>query len=176
MKSIAIAFSIIFFLAPQRARAGSCEDLAAISLPDVTVTSAQEIAAGKFTQFPDLPAFCRVMVIAKPTKESDTKIEVWLPISGWNGKFQPGSLGSGIPGGIRYGSVAALLKNGYATGATISYNSLGDMTNKPDRLIDWVYRGTHEFTVTAKTLARTFYGSGPKLSLLNECGGSSLNS
>jgi feruloyl esterase len=176
MKSIAIAFSIIFFLAPQRARAGSCEDLPTISLPDITVTAAQEIAAGKFTQFPDLPAFCRVMVIAKPTKESDTKIEVWLPISGWNGKFQPGSLGSGIPGGIRYGSVAALLKNGYATGATISYNSLGDMTNKPDRLIDWVYRGTHEFTVTAKALARTFYGSGPKLSLLNECGGSSLPS
>src|ERR1051326_3119913 len=50
------------------------------------------------------------------------------------------------------------------------------MTNKPDRLIDWVYRGTHEFTATAKALARAFYGTAPKLSLLNECGGSSLPS
>jgi feruloyl esterase len=50
------------------------------------------------------------------------------------------------------------------------------MTNKPDRLIDWAYRGTHEFTVTAKALAGAFYGAAPKLSLLNECGGSSLPS
>jgi feruloyl esterase len=117
-----------------------------------------------------------VIAVSKPTVESDTKIDVWLPISGWNGKFQPGSLGAGIPGGIRYATVAALLKNGYATGATISYDSLADMTNRPERLIDWAYRGTHEFTITAKALAGAFYGTGPKLSILNECGGSSLPS
>src|SRR4029077_14137862 len=132
--------------------------------------------AGGGAQFGGLPAFCRVTAISRPTAESDTKIDVWLPMSGWNGKFQPGSLGSGIPGGIRYTTVAALLKKGYATGATISYDSLADMTNKPERLIDWAYRGTHEFTISAKALAAAFYGTGPKLSLLNECGGSRLPS
>ena len=35
-----------------------------------------------------LPAFCRVVAEAKPTADSDIKIEVWLPVSGWNGKLQ----------------------------------------------------------------------------------------
>ena len=34
------------------------------------------------------PPFCRVAVTSKPTADSDIKIEVWLPASGWNGKFQ----------------------------------------------------------------------------------------
>ena len=176
VKAFAVVFFSILFFAEVPAGATSCTDLRSIALSDVTIDSAQVFEAGTYAQFRDLPAFCKITAVAKPTNQSDTKIEVWLPISGWNGKFEPGSLGSGIPGGIRYAIVAALLKKGYATGATISYNSLGDMTNKPDRLIDWVYRGTHEFTVTAKALATAFYGTGPKLSLLNECGGSSLPS
>lgn len=183
MKNVVLAFLAAFFLTYEPALAKSCEELASISLPYITITSAQIVAAGKFTppgpergasQFAELPEFCRVTAIAKPTGESNTKIDVWLPISGWNGKFQPGSLGSGIPGGVRYGPLAALLKRGYTTGATSSYDSLTDMTNKPERLIDWAYRGTHEFTITAKALAAAFYGSAPKLTLLNECGGSSL--
>src|SRR5712692_10401930 len=174
MNSITFAFSITLFIAQQPVLGSSCEDLASIPLPHTRITSAQVVGAGKFvppgaaggaSQFAGLPAFCRVTAISKPTSESDTKIDLWLPISGWNGKFQPGSLGAGLPGGIRY-----------AAGATISYDSLADMTNKPDRLIDWAYRGTHEFTITAKALAGTFYGTAPKLSLLNECGGSSLPS
>ena len=35
-----------------------------------------------------LPAFCRVAATLKPTRDSDIKIEVWMPASGWNGKFQ----------------------------------------------------------------------------------------
>ena len=108
MKSIAFVFSILFFIAEQPARASSCEDLASILLPHITITSAQVIAAGKFAQVSGTPAFCRVTAVSKPTNESDTRIDIWLPISGWNGKLQPGSLGSGIPGGIRYTTVAAL--------------------------------------------------------------------
>ena len=35
-----------------------------------------------------LPAYCRVSATLKPSPDSDIKIEVWLPLEGWNGTFQ----------------------------------------------------------------------------------------
>ena len=74
------------------ARAATCESLAMLTLPQATVDAAQVVAPGAFTQpggragrganaFADLPAFCRVALTAKPSSDSDIKIEVWLPAS-----------------------------------------------------------------------------------------------
>src|SRR5258708_6374443 len=79
-----------------------CEDLLQLSLSAANVTSAQRVAAGKFAPanepgrgtaaqqqpFAKLPAFCRVVLAVKPASDSDIRVEVWLPESGWNGKFQ----------------------------------------------------------------------------------------
>src|SRR3982751_5491227 len=81
------------------ASAAPCESLSSLKLPDTTITSAQAVAAGGFApaggggrgggaQFSDLPAFCRVALTVKPTTDSDIKIEVWMPASNWNGKFE----------------------------------------------------------------------------------------
>src|SRR5207253_6161315 len=69
-----------------------------LKLPNTTITSANTLAAGAFTsplpggsagsQFSTLPAFCRVAATLTPSSDSDIKVEVWLPVSGWNGKFQ----------------------------------------------------------------------------------------
>jgi len=32
--------------------------------------------------------FCRVLASAKPTSDSDIRIEVWLPVAGWNGELR----------------------------------------------------------------------------------------
>src|SRR5690242_3146962 len=61
----------------------SCESLASLVLPHTTITTAQAVAAAD-----DMPAYCRVAVTSKPSSDSDIKIEVWLPASGWNGKFE----------------------------------------------------------------------------------------
>src|SRR5204863_8704399 len=85
---------------PAAAAAATCESLASLTLPDATITFARPIGAGEFTPpaarggrgpgaaFKALPAFCRVAATLKPTGDSDIKIEVWMPASGWNGKFQ----------------------------------------------------------------------------------------
>ena len=91
---------------PSAAGATSCESLAKLALGDVTITSAHMVAPGGFTPpteasgdvpsaqpYSRLPSFCRVAVTLKPTSDSDIKIEVWLPVSGWNGKFQGARLG-----------------------------------------------------------------------------------
>ena len=54
-----------------------------------------------------LPAFCRVAATLKPTSDSDIKIEVWLPLSGWNGNLL-GVGGGGTAGRITYTSTMPL--------------------------------------------------------------------
>src|SRR5262245_63377089 len=89
----------LVMFAAQPVAAATCESLSSLKLPDTTITTAQSVAAGAFkpaggggrgggNQFADLPAFCQVAATLKPTSDSDIKIEVWLPASGWNGKFE----------------------------------------------------------------------------------------
>ena len=80
----------------------TCEDLAKLTLPNATIDSVRLVAPGAFSPpgadgrgrgnanqaFANLPAFCRVALTSKPSTDSDIKIEVWMPQSGWNGKFQ----------------------------------------------------------------------------------------
>src|SRR5713226_1693964 len=80
----------------------SCEHLAQAAIPGAKITAAQNVAAGAFVPpasstpwiegsnslFKSLPAFCRVSVTATPSADSDIRIEVWLPASGWNGRFR----------------------------------------------------------------------------------------
>jgi feruloyl esterase len=68
------------------ALAAPCDQLAALALKDATVTSATLVTAGSFETFKNLPAFCRVAATLKPSSDSDIKVEVWLPATGWNGK------------------------------------------------------------------------------------------
>jgi len=83
------------------AAGATCESLAKLSIPDVTIASAQTVAAGAFVpppgrggaapntaQFKDAPAFCRVQGSVKRAGATDAKIEYWLPMTGWNGDFQ----------------------------------------------------------------------------------------
>ncbi len=168
---------------PEAAAAATCESLASLALPDTTITLAQPVGAGEFTPpasrggrgpgaaFKALPAFCRVAATLKPTSDSDIKIEVWMPASGWNGKFQAVGNG-GWAGAISYPAMAEALRRGYATtstdtghtGATGAF-ALGH----PEKFVDFAYRSEHEMTVRAKAIVDGFYGRGPRYSYWNGC-------
>ena len=91
----------------------SCGGLSVSPLEKTTITSAELVAAGTFTPpagqqgFPgadgykQVPAFCRVRADLHPSKDSDIKIEVWMPTSAWNGKYQ-GQGNGGFAGTIDY--------------------------------------------------------------------------
>jgi len=118
-----------------------------------------------------LPAFCRVAATLTPTSDSDIKIEVWLPASGWNGKFQAVGNG-GWAGMISYAAMAAALARGYATSSTDTGHAGGRGTfalGHPEKFIDFAYRSEHEMTVAAKAIIDRFYGRGPRLSYWNGC-------
>src|SRR5256712_13227151 len=106
------------------ADAAACARLSSLRLPDATVTSAQVVPAGAFKPpagaaeaFADLPSFCRVELTIKPSSDSDIKSETWLPLSGWNGKFQEVGNG-GWNGFIQYAALATALRRGYSPPST----------------------------------------------------------
>ena len=164
--------------AQRAATPGVCESLASLTLPNASVTSAQGIAAGSFTPpasgaspLTRLPAFCRIAATLTPTSDSDIRIEVWMPASGWNGKFQAVGNG-GWSGAIAYSAMAVALESGYATSSTDtghSGSSARFALGHPEKLVDFGYRSVHEMTLTAKTLIAAFYGDAPRLSYWRGC-------
>ena len=160
----------------------SCEGLASLTMPNTTITLAQAVGSGAFAApgrvaptaaqtFKALPAFCRVAATLTPTSDSDIKVEVWLPASGWNGKLQVVGNG-GWAGTIGYPEMARALANGYATSSTDTGHSGASGSfalGHPEKLIDYAYRSEHEMTVTAKAIVASFYGTGAKLSYFNGC-------
>ena len=118
-----------------------------------------------------MPAFCRVAATLRPTSDSDIKVEVWLPGSGWNGKFQVVGNG-GWGGAISYAALAEEVQRGYAAAATDTGHSgpTGEFViGHPEKLVDYGYRSEHETTVKGKAILQAFYGRGPKLSYWNGC-------
>ena len=177
--SAAVLFVLVFNTLP--ASAASCEGLSALKLPDTTITLAQTVAAGAFAPaggggrgggaaFSDLPAFCRVAVTLKPTSDSDIKVELWLPASNWNGKFEAVGNG-GWNGNIDTNALAAGLRRGYATASTDTGHEGGGgvwMQNQ-QKLMDYGSRAVHEMTVKGKALINAYYGNNAKLSYFNGC-------
>ncbi|HEU0093842.1 MAG TPA: tannase/feruloyl esterase family alpha/beta hydrolase, partial [Vicinamibacteria bacterium] len=84
---------LLLSLSTAPALAATCESVSKLALPGTTIVRAQAIPAGPFTlsdgpPIADMAAFCRVSGTIKPTADSDIQFEVWLPASGWNGRFK----------------------------------------------------------------------------------------
>src|SRR5688572_32007790 len=177
MKTL-IAATAGLFLAVSTADAATCDSLSSAKLTNGTVTSAQSVAAGALAQaggrggaaLTDLPVFCRVAATLTPTKESDIKIEVWLPMAGWNGKLQAVGNG-GWNGNIDTNALAGALRRGYAGTSTDTghQGGAGPWMQNPEKLTDWAHRSIHETAVAAKALINTFYGEAPKFSYFTGC-------
>jgi hypothetical protein len=164
-----------------------CEQLAQLALPHTQITSAQTVAAGTFTPpagvppwmagdpsfFKGLSAFCRVTATAKPSADSDIKIEVWMPASGWNGKFR-GQGNGGFAGQIDYRVLGLAVVQGYASAATDTGHAAEgtDATwalGHPEKIIDFAYRAIHEMTVIGKATVKAFYGDAPQRAYFSNC-------
>lgn len=172
---------LIVFFAPS-AFAATCESLSTLKLPDTTIASAQPVAAGEFVppgvsappaSGKNLPAFCRVMATLTPAKDSDIKVEVWMPLTGWNGRFRAEGNG-GFAGQIMYPSMAIALEQGYATASTDTGHSGSPIEatwakGHPDKIVDFGWRAIHEMTVKAKAIIQAFYGETAKKSYFAAC-------
>src|SRR3982751_100352 len=173
--------------APQPSHAQSCSALRDLRVGNTTITSAQLLDSGKFvppvmlrrssaeffTAFNTLPAFCRVHAVARPSSDSDIRIEVWLPVTGWNRRYL--GVGNGSYGGsINYYRLGESLHSGYAgsstdTGHHGKPSESAWAKNHPEKQADFDYRAIHITAQTAKALIERFYNATPTRSYFASC-------
>ena len=171
-----------------RLPAATCEELTRLALPQTTVTMAADTAAGAFlppasfslrlapgdVRYQDLPAFCRVAAVMRPSSDSSIKIEVWLPAaSRWNGKFMAVGNG-GQAGEIYYHKMGLPLSLGYAVASTDTGHEGtsadgGYALGHPEKVIDFGYRAVHEMVVKSRAIVAGYYPQPLKFAYWNGC-------
>lgn len=132
-----------------------CEKLTRLKLPHTAITAATTVEATAA-----IPAHCAVQATAHPSSDSLIKFEVWLPASGWNGKYEQTGNG-GWAGSIPTGALAEAIRRGYAAAGTDDGHSGGSAEwaiGHPEKLIDFGYRAVHETRVQATAIVQAFYG------------------
>lgn len=162
--------ALLFFLFTGVATAQQvCEQLSSLKLPHTSITSAAAIPAGNVPGGPggstpnQAPARCVVKAVARPTTDSEIKFEVWLPETGWNGRYQQAGNG-GWAGAIPVASLAAAVRRGFAAAGTDDGHEAGPLggaawaVGHPEKLIDFGHRAVHETAVNAKAITRAYYG------------------
>lgn len=162
------------------AQTNSCENLSSMVLPHAAITMAQAVPAGELPQAGrgrgaaeplKVPAFCRVAATLKPSNDSEIKMELWLPASGWNGNFE-GNGNGGWTGSISPATLAAGLEHGYAAAMSDLGHEGGSASfalGHPEKLVDFGYRAAHEMTLASKAIVTKFYGKAPKYAYWNGC-------
>lgn len=160
----------------QQAHAESaCESLKNLRLADTTVTVAEAHAAG-VSEFAvsgppgmripptkaNLPAYCRVAGKIHPTVDSDISFELWLPIEGWNHRYQQIGNG-GLAGSVPLASMISPVQQGWAIAATDDGHVGTSMSDghwalgHPEKIVDYGYRAVHLTAQRAQEIIRAFY-------------------
>jgi len=163
----------------------ACDRLNQAALSGVSI-NAEVVAAGSFNGPPaafsgedlsgfykTLPAFCRVQALARPSTDSEIKIEVWLPAAKWNGRLE-GLGNGGFAGLIDYQNLGVAVSKGYVATATDTGHTGTpvDATwalGHPEKVVDFGHRGIHEMTRVAKELSHAYYGKPVKHAYFDGC-------
>ena len=167
--------------------ADACAGLAQLDLQAAKVMSADVVPAGGFTPpagmspwmagdpsfYTTLPAFCRLVVKATPSADSEIGIEVWMPVERWNGKFR-GQGNGGFAGEIDFHSMGGAISRGYATAGTNTGHSAGgtDATwalGHPEKVTDFGYRAIHVMTQIAKAEIKAHYSRAVQHAYFGSC-------
>jgi hypothetical protein len=151
----------------------SCESLATLKLSHATIVSAKVMKAGPTAMSTfmgpitiEVPARCEVHGISRPSADSEIGFEVWLPLEGWNGKYQQKGNG-GFAGAVNRAGLVDPLRRGYAVAATDDGHDATKTpqgtfaVGHPEKVIDFGYRAVHDTSEQAKAIAGTFYGKPP---------------
>ncbi|HJT06648.1 MAG TPA: tannase/feruloyl esterase family alpha/beta hydrolase [Stellaceae bacterium] len=184
---------------PTAAAATPCQSLTSLTLPDgaifntsgVNGTGATDVAPGSTINRQDgqspltltgnnavNQSFCRVTIVVPNDNGTFTpsgiNIEVWLPETNWNERYE------GVGGGGYAGTISSLvpaLNANFAAASTDTGHVGGSGTfvlNADDSLnfglaVDFATRSLHELALQSKFIINAFYGQQPQYSYWNGC-------
>jgi hypothetical protein len=186
LKVLSCSAVLLSAVAVSTASAGTCENLATLTLKDVTSITAKSFTGGTF-QPPDgspqingLHAFCEVSIVVAPA----IHIEIWLPFNNWTTRFE-GVGGGGYAGTISWSALATALNRGNATASTDTGHSAfapnnglsggGFALNQPADTLnfglikDFAERSELELALKGKAVTKAFYGMDPRFSYWTGC-------
>ncbi|MEV7077953.1 tannase/feruloyl esterase family alpha/beta hydrolase [Streptomyces sp. NPDC093516] len=125
-----------------------------------------------------VPAFCEVTVtLTHPGEGDHAKVQTWLPLQKWNGRFQ-GTGGSAYLAGDNGVGLATAVKNGYAASTTDA--GVGDALDtswvldsnrqvNTALLKNFATRSQHEAAVVGKGVVNAVYGKRAAYSYFTGC-------
>ena len=186
-----VLFAAALFAATRASAQQSCESLASLKIPNVTIAQATPIhtppdfdvpsTGGRFGSPAGLKVsvpFCRVIGFSAPTSDSHINFEVWLPLpENWNGKYV-GIGNPGFVGDIRFAGLAREVARGSAAASNDTGHSDANPTSEapdawaighPEKVADCGHRAVHETAVAAKALILAYYGKLEKYSFWSSC-------
>ncbi|MEV4078431.1 tannase/feruloyl esterase family alpha/beta hydrolase [Nonomuraea fuscirosea] len=150
------------------------ESVTPVSQAAGTVTVPGELGGS----VPDVPAYCDVTVVLTHPGDGDhAKVRVWLPATGWNGRFQAlggsayaaGDNGLGMAAAVKQGYAAATTDAGVGEARDTSWalNSRGQVNTA--LLENFADRSQHETAVVGKEVVDEVYGKAASYSYFNGC-------
>src|ERR1700733_4211200 len=135
MNRIGRTFFLFLTLPGSLLFAADCSGLKNLKLADTSINVAETVTSGVLdiggpgAPLRDLPAFCRVAGVMRPSNDSEIRFEVWLPENGWNGRLL-GSGNGGFAGSIYFEQMVGYLKRGFAvTGTDAGHQADGTDAN-----------------------------------------------
>ncbi|MEO8656852.1 MAG: tannase/feruloyl esterase family alpha/beta hydrolase [Bryobacteraceae bacterium] len=149
---------------PAAAGQDACGKLMELKLSHTTIASAAvvegTVPAGQGAPAMTVPPRCVVKAVARPTSDSEIKFELWMPVHGWNGKYEQVGNG-GWAGAIPVQSIAYGVQRGYAAAGTDDGHAGGAgaawAIGHPEKLIDFGYRALHQTNVQSKAIIAAYY-------------------
>ncbi len=148
------------------------------SIVDATLVTSGTLPISDTIVAKNLPPFCRVQGVSKPSSSSDIRFEVWLPQPAlWNRKFLSTGEG-GFAGQLNYqrngndGALDEILRRGYATASTDTGHRSTDQwwaIGDAEKAADYLYRAKHVTTVAAKAIVAAYYGQPASHSYFSSC-------
>ncbi|OCT49142.1 putative tannase [Cladophialophora carrionii] len=191
LQPLAAVFACLYFLAIATSVAEStpCDRLTKPTIPGATVISIQSQHLPNASVLASPPLLntnvtgldiCSVDIVLSHRDANDTvKVKVWLPSTGWNGRFL-GTGGSGYAAGFFELSLAPVVTLGYAAASTDAglsgepYTPAAwalDGQGNVDKalLLNFASRSVHDMAVAGKAIATQYYGREPHHSYWNGC-------
>jgi Tannase and feruloyl esterase len=176
---IVLVFLFAFAAPASVLHADSCSAIKDLKLPDTTIDTAERVTSGDLDvpgmdkPLHELPVFCRVTGVLRPTTDSEIRFEVWMPENDWNNRFL-GVGNGGFAGSIGYQGLAGNLKRGFATaGSDAGHQAQGEDASwafdHPEKIKDFGWRAVHLTAERAKDVVKAYYGKPATRAYFDSC-------
>jgi Tannase and feruloyl esterase len=118
------------------------------------------------------------LVLTHPGANDTVTVEIWLPIAGWNGRFQ-GTGGGGFAVGYGPSRLGPAVAGGYSAGSTDGGNLGTALTLSREALVNgevnwalvlnYAYRSVHDMAIVGKAVTQRYYGKPAEYSYFTGC-------